>query len=60
MLKNLGKKLTKEQQKSINGGYTNIFCNTHRDCWESIPYAFPGDFSCVKRYGSFYGTCVPN
>ncbi|CAM1343675.1 hypothetical protein [Tenacibaculum amylolyticum] len=60
MLKNVGTPLTKEEQKSINGGYANFLCRTSRDCWENIPYSFPGDFSCVRNYGQYYGQCVPN
>lgn len=58
MLKNVGKPLTKQEQKSINGGWRNISCRSHRDCYNAIPDSSPGDFSCVRR--GHYGYCIPN
>ncbi|CAM1343674.1 hypothetical protein [Tenacibaculum amylolyticum] len=58
MLKNVGTPLTKEQQKSINGGYKAVVCRTRQDCVNAFPHTGPWDFSCVRR--GLYSYCVPN
>ncbi len=58
MIKNvtkLGKPLTREQQKTISGGY--IFqCNTDADCRNFWLPAPPGTFVC-RRLNGVYKSC---
>lgn len=61
-IKNLGKSLTKKEQKEVNGGFVGgMPCRTNKDCWDASPYLGPGDVSC--RYSFFGGgrkVCVFN
>ncbi len=59
-IENLGKSLTKDQQREVKGGF-NLprFCRTNRDC-QVFPLG-PGDVSCVGggRFGP-WGSCIFN
>jgi len=60
-LKNLGKTLTKGQQKEVKGG--NIGgspCNNNADCWAMSPFFGPGDVSCRSSFFSPHKVCVFN
>ena len=57
---NLGKSLTKEQQREVNGGYAGMRCNTNADCWDTHPFLGPGDISCRYQNGSGYKVCIYN
>ena len=58
-LKALGTELTREEQKTVNGG--NIGgrpCNRNSDCWNQ--YLGPGDVSCRIGFFSSRKVCVFN
>ncbi len=55
----LGKKLTKSEQKTVNGGVI-LFCSTWQDCYDLDPTASIGDYSCVRSPYGGYGYCVYN
>ena len=60
-VKKLGSALTKEAQKSINGGNIGgMRCNSNSDCWDASPYLGPGDVSCRRSFFSSGKVCVFN
>ena len=60
-IENLGKSLTKTQQKEVKGGVAGMICYSHSDCWNASMYLGPGDVSCRYSYfGGYYKVCVFN
>ncbi len=60
-IQNLGKPLSKKNQREINGGAGNGRCRTHRDCWDMYPFLGIGDVSCRRPFrGVVDGMCIFN
>lgn len=58
-ISNLGKTLTKGEQKSVKGGFIGgMRCRTNRDCWDLSEYTGPGDVSCRQSPFSPFKVCV--
>ncbi len=52
-MKNLGRKLSKQEQKQVHGGDVGgMPCNTNRDCWDASIFLGPGDVSCRTSFFS--------
>jgi len=60
-IKNLGKSLTKTQQREIQGGFIGgRRCNNNADCWALSPFLGPGDVSCRRSFFSDQKVCQFN
>ncbi|AUC14675.1 hypothetical protein BTO06_05760 [Tenacibaculum sp. SZ-18] len=60
-IENLGKSLSKKEQKQVEGGFGNIPCRTNRDCWNAYPFLGPGDVSCRNSWTGWGGrVCIFN
>ncbi len=60
-IENLGKSLSKKEQREVSGGWGTVYCNSHRDCWDAYPFLGPGDVSCRDSvYGWGQRVCIFN
>ncbi len=60
-MKNLGRRLSKEEQKQVNGGSWDVAgrgCNNSLDCYKDHPFFGPGDVYCNNIFnGRNIGAC---